>query len=330
MDFTFKTRKLNRFFNNHVASIDVIASRLSDEEVEKCREIAEYIAKEANDFISPWEDDTQAPYGISCATSMERNYLFALMTANAVKASRELTGRNPYILEMGMGTALNCVAAHAVNPNVRIVAYESNEITFDFGCEVLKRYGAKGNVLAYNRNFLFSNLSEIPFDIVVNENLDGDLVREPLFRALNAAVPYTYDGTLFVPAGLNVSVDSHSDSGRASRTYFGKIDLTKKVSSPLELRAEVKAKDLREGRYLWITTELLDFSGNVVLGEGKKGRKEIEHLHMAYPLNFVAGNMDVSKLNRDFQIPCRLEIHFVSETDSMEYIDLMGESVKKC
>ncbi len=69
----------------------------------------------------------EMPLGIEVAKSTERNYLMALLTANAIKYQEKKGIKKPIIAELGMGTGINAFAAFLINKNAYYIGIEIDD-----------------------------------------------------------------------------------------------------------------------------------------------------------------------------------------------------------
>jgi len=272
----------NQYFEDYIASVDVIASSLTQDEKKLCFEVANDVSERASDHVA---NSQSHPMAVVCALSVARNYLFGLAVGNAVKNS----GDEPLVLEMGVGTGVNLLTALKLNPRAYGIGIDKNKDVLEFADEMLKDEGVRDRAHLRKGNYLDMKLSHKPVDVVVNENLCFTLAREPLFQAVNAAMKYSHDGTLFVPAGLDLYVaDSKNITEASSVEYFGAVPLDTKTKSPILLEKRVECDT--ETPFLF--ANLVDFNGNTILGKGAIGRDEIQALGLSTRLAYAGEGRD--------------------------------------
>jgi SAM-dependent methyltransferase len=298
-----------------ISDLERIASNLTPEERLACASLAVDISHEANVFCKEYFSrighrfGASDPYGIECATSPERNYLFAILTANATKESRKILGRRPTVVDLGMGSGLNCLAALFVDPHADVVGVEQNSQSVAFAEKMFAQYGFSGNVDVLPGDFTKTKLKGLNFDVVVNENFDPTLVNEPQFLAMNAVLPATHPQTIFVPAGIDVFAEGFGLHPKYP--FFGSIELNQKEQSPIVLSHTFKPGELHSRSQLIRTiAQLRDFQGAhaVKLSE----RREIDYLLLRSPILVVS---ELMNLNPSVSQDMELELYFDPSID---------------
>lgn len=257
-----------------VADVDVIASELSAAEREVLRKLSLDTAIEASLCNS-----VGMPLGVCVAGSPYRNFLMTLLTGNAVKAFYKKNGKHPVLMDLGCGSGINLIAALLIDPDAQVSGIDIDPLALSFANRLIAKNCLSGRIKLVLGDFCDSYLSDKPIDIVVNENLASKLSSEPLIEAANAAAAYTHHGTLHVPAALDVYIVDKSMADLVNtRFYCGRIDLTK--TNNLVLKFDVlglkKPKD-----FLHIVIDAVDYKGDVVIGNGKKGRFEVPSLNLS-------------------------------------------------
>ncbi len=198
--------------------------------------VKELICKANSESI---DDENLVIYtmGTECALSEMRNYMMAVLTANAVIEARNRLERAVTVAELGVGSGLNAVAAFLADPDTKYIGWEKDAASIDFANRLLQSYGFDGKAVINKRNFLHADYSGIDADVVINENLSPMLLEEPQLEASQAILLSTHDKTVFVPGGVDVYL--RLGYGEGQTLYFGRIDFGKRYESPIILAAEI-------------------------------------------------------------------------------------------
>lgn len=232
---------------NELAHFERLCPSLDGPERVKYAVLVEVAARMAGVY-STSHSDIGNSIGLTCASvsAMERSYMFSLMTADSVIQARKKHDGPVTMVELGMGSGINCIAALLAEPDTRIIAYENNDPAINFAKILFDLYGVSARVEIRHEDFLKTNMKGITADVVVNENIDSMLIGGPQLEASQAIFPHTHRGTLFVPGGFDVYV-----SGNGLRDgkpiYFGRIDLSSKFDSPLVLSQDFGPGELPKG-----------------------------------------------------------------------------------
>ena len=265
-----------------MCSFESIASKLTESEKVELFDLSVVVASQADRYyralrLSP------SIIGISCArSSYERNYIISLMTANAVKAFKKREGRDPVVVELGMGSGLNCVAALLANEGSRVIGFEIDKEAADFAMNLFRQYGVSDRVEVRLEDFLQANMGGITADIVVNENIGPDLVYEPLIPAANKIRPYTHEGTLFVPGGVDIYLEGPFGEGfEKSKVYMGRVLFSEQTPNPIVLRHVLRPGKIPSGHFVFgYGLEILDYKGEKVISKQGLPKGYIRHLSL--------------------------------------------------
>jgi hypothetical protein len=263
---TFEKIEIPRNFDS-----SKISNYLTESEKNALKDLADYVSTNAVEFLNKFfMDDTNNNnadiYGLQCATSAHRNYIFALMTANAVKKFRDQFDYSPTVAELGLGSGLNAFAAFIVDKNARVVGYETDITTIDFAKKLKQEFDILGNLEIRNQSFLDPEMENPRLDIIVNENLSPSLASEPLFEAVNAIFPYTHKNTIWVPNSLDIFAEGPFNLNSGRTAYLGLLELSKPNNYPISL-----SKDFEPGvidtRYPMVKLKynIKDFEGNPIV-----------------------------------------------------------------
>lgn len=276
-----------------------VANALDNREIASCRELADLVSSRAEKYLGSLEAaevDAFHSYGILCATSPERNFLIALLTANAVKTAREKLRRPANVAELGMGSGINCIAALLADGYANVIGYEIDPATIAFAEAIIKDYGMAGRVDIRRQSFLEPNLNGTRLDVVVNENFSTTLTMEPLFEAANAILPHTHNGTLFVPHSIDIFAEGpfNLDSGRI--VYLGRVNLSLENKPPIVLARELEhgQADPDYSPLIKMRYHLIDFRGEKIL------KSDIPYLELTSQYLLLRGSthMDPSRMHR--------------------------------
>ncbi|HLC65145.1 MAG TPA: methyltransferase domain-containing protein [Candidatus Nanoarchaeia archaeon] len=244
-----------------VSEADKISSNLSQRDIESLVDLSYYAHCQALKYCAMHSGLSDPVHlGIVVASSYERNLLLSILTANAVVESKKILGRGPVVLELGMGSGINCVAALLADEKAEVIGIEKDEETIKFAEQLFKRYGVKDRIKIVHGDFLATDIGK-SVDIVVNENLSTDLINEPLFPACNAALPYAHSKTLFVPGGVEIYA---SGFWNGSDVNLSQISFSNPPRSPIALKFEFQSNG--EGvKCIEFPTRLLDYKGDIAL-----------------------------------------------------------------
>ena len=266
-----------------MCSFESIASELTESEKVELFNLSVVVASQADRYYRALRLSPSSSLGISCAkSSYERNYIVSLMTANAVKAFKKREGRDPVVVELGMGSGLNCVAALLVNEGSRVIGFEIDKKTADFAENLLRQYGVSDRVEVRLEDFLQANMDGITADIVVNENIGPDLVYEPLIPAANKIRPYTHEGTLFVPGGVDIYLEGPFGEGfEKSKVYMRRVLFSEQAPNPIVLRHVLRPGKIPSGHFVFgYGLEILDYKGEKVISKQGLPQGYIRHLSL--------------------------------------------------
>ncbi len=263
---------------NEYFDIDTTADLLTQEERRKISDISDWIFSQAFEIVGTAQYNN---IGLRCATDRVRNYLLGLMTANAVRYAKQISGREVLMAELGMGAGITVQSALAVEPDTRILAYEQDAYTIEFAESLLRSKGLLDKVKIIQGDFLKETFPT-NIDVVVNENIGPDLISEPQFQASARIIPYTHEKTLFVPGGADVYLVAENNRSRKNGILLGRVDFSRAYRSPIKLEAQIPERMLDDfGKYFpycFMLSDLLDCNGRRFLTE--KGENGIETLRL--------------------------------------------------
>lgn len=248
-----------------IIDLDSLASELDNKERDSMFKLSTEVSARSWKWV---KENRREALGLKCALCYHRNYVMALMTANAVKYYKNTTGKSPKVLEMGAGSALLCLAAKLTDPDAAVVGIENSDIMLEFAKKNLFEHGLVRDVMIINEDFLDYHPDSC-VDVVINENISGDLVNEPLFPAVNAIRQYTHGRTIFVPGGVNIYFEGQiGEKGKHKRVYVAKVDFSRGFPDKIILRHSLeKDADLPLHTLLDLSFDLLDFKGDTVLSK---------------------------------------------------------------
>jgi predicted RNA methylase len=248
-----------------------ISNFLTESEKNAIKDLADYVSTNAVEFLNDFfMDDTNNNdgdmYGLQCATSAHRNYIFALMTANAVKKFRNQFDYSPTVAELGLGSGLNAFAAFIADKNARVVGYETDINTIYFAKKLKPEFDIMGNLEIRNQSFLDPGMENPRLDIIVNENLSPSLAGEPLFEAANAIFPFTHENTIWVPNSLDIFAEGPFNLNSGRIAYLGLLELSKSNNYPISLSKDFQPGEI-DTRYPMVKLKynIKDFEGNPIV-----------------------------------------------------------------
>lgn len=309
------------FFN-----LEVLCSEFSTpEERQPFFDLASMIAETASNTDIPVRcNDSIDRYqlipavGPDCAKSLPRNYFMALMTANAVKAYNKDNLKSPTIVEMGLGSGLNAIAALLADPNAKVIGYEYDAEAIKFLENLdIPRY-IKDRIEIRNESFLKADMTDIKADIVINENIEPSLSREPLFQAANKILPHTHEKTLFVPGGLQFYFLFFNDQGEKVRLNTTYVDFKKEIDCPIMMEYTIdEGQDTRNKlNSLMYSNQSLscDLVYEIINHKGGVVHSQQEHnLIEEMPIGAFSFSINAKKMNKRSKYRLRVGFDYITE-----------------
>jgi predicted RNA methylase len=197
--------------------------------------------------------------GINVGKSIVRNYLFALLTGNAVRYLAKKGVKKPVIVEMGMGSGLNGAAAFLMNDRCKYIGVERDDDCIIFAAGEFVALGMECNVEIIKADYSSVVLKK-KADIVINENLSPNFVEEPQIIASNKVLKNVHKHTVFVPS--SVQLFGLFDGVRSD---FRRLCFDKRISPVIAFSKDLSGKKDVKFR---VGYDVFDFQGNVAVKQG--------------------------------------------------------------
>lgn len=247
-------------------NLQQFALGLDEAEVYRMFELAADMVTDVTSFRTEKKiTATLGGYGLECNGYFWRNFFMAVMTGAAVKQATSCYAINPTVVELGMGPGLNCIASLLINPDSRVVAFETDQHCIELGTRLMKKYGLETRVDILDEDFLRADLSGLRPDVVVNENLNDNLACEPQFQAANAILPFAKPTTLYVPGGLDIYLEGQDLEPKLYTEYRKRLMFSEPIPIPLIIERRLKPlQALPERISVEYQCAILDNSGNIV------------------------------------------------------------------
>jgi predicted RNA methylase len=287
MPTTIKRKDIEKRLSDF-CNVSEISSLLSETEKNKLFDLSLQFAIDSVLF----ENAGNRVLGVNVAQSIVRNYLMSLLTGNAVKYSQKIGLKNPVVIEMGMGSGLNGVAALTINKNSYYLGVDNEDLCIDFACRMFTKYKLENNV-----EIIKGDYSNVKFDrkadLVINENFGPNLVEEAAVIASNAVLPYTHNNTICVPGAVNIFGIFNN-----RRTDFVKIKFNEKI--PLNISFS-KILPTNKSISFQPGCDLYDFQGKIAVSQ-KSSEDYISYLPLiGEPIPVRHKNKKPLKISFDFK-----------------------------
>ena len=279
-----ETRNATEKALSSFCDVSAISNHLSEKDKARLHRISTEFSKEAVKV----EEAGLKVLGVEVSQGIVRNYLFCLLTANAVKHVNK-KGMHPTILEMGMGSGLNAVAALTMDPQARYIGVELNDVCIRFASREFIKRGFAKQVEIIKGSYQYIRLKK-KADIIINENLGPHLVEEPQMLAARAALRFAKKDALFVPSGARLYALLNG-----KRKDIRKINFRRVPPSSISFSMRLSRRtEFRPGY------DIVDFQGNAIMQ--KNPNNFIPHLPLiGEPMTLQQKGKKAGKVTLDFK-----------------------------
>jgi SAM-dependent methyltransferase len=198
------------------------------------------------------------PLGIYVASDLERNFLFANLTAKAIVKNKN-SGRGTNFIDLGSGSGINCLVAKMFGAE-KVTGIEGDIQTYTFAKKMIKDYNLDYNLI--QDNFLERDFKSEKFDIVLNENLYRFLTEEPQLQVAKKIKQNTKPETIFIPSKIQFFLEHKGESHA-----FDEINFNGDYPDFLTRKVEITS-DHRE-IFVKFKAKIFDEDEKDILGEGE-------------------------------------------------------------
>lgn len=176
--------------------------------------------------------------GLQVAHFGSRNLLFAKATGSAVKEAEAIIGQPAEVVEVGLGTGINAVAALLAGAGI-VYGYEKDEEAIDFARGLAAHYGVLDKLVIVEGDYLSADLSGIRADVIVNENLSQFMRYEPQLAAANKFLQASHEYTRYVPLKVEFELLSEGFDGPQ---YLGAMEFDRYFEDVFTLSRQINWK----------------------------------------------------------------------------------------
>ena len=168
----------------------------------------------------------EADMGIRSAAHYDRNYVTTSMTTQAIEELIEEGCEQITILEPGMGTGINLVAAVLAAKDrvpIRAIGIEKSQNSLKFANKMVEEYGLSSKIEIIEGDMFDQDLSEVKADVLILEHLSHLLQDEKELQlpAANHFQQYTHEKTKYVPLGIDFFINP------IKKEFIGPVELGK-------------------------------------------------------------------------------------------------------